>query len=314
MTVTKSSPRYSGHETFVCRYAWLPKVVAELSKEQGEKLFLNEDEAMVRLGIGKNMVSSAKFWAEAAQVIEDYEGGGHQVTPFGHELLSEEGWDAYLEYPETLWLLHWKIATHPSRPLFHWEQMLNYWHRPEFSDTEVLPFLERALPKNKQNSSKRTLSDGFRVFVNSYVPSRGRKGEIAEDNLDCPLMELGLIRVAGERLIKDHRETLYSFNIETKASISPELFAYCLYDFWKSSEKYADEKSLGSRVICTDPGSPGQIFKLPESAVTVLLDVLSTATNGAMVFEESQTMQQVWMKKPISSEKLLEGIYLFKES
>lgn len=80
---------------------------------------------MVSLGIGKNMVRSAKFWAEAAQVIEEREGGGHQVTPFGHELQSEEGWDAYLEYPETLWLLHWKIATHPSRPLFHWEQMLN---------------------------------------------------------------------------------------------------------------------------------------------------------------------------------------------
>lgn len=177
-----------------------------------------------------------------------------------------------------------------------------------------MPFLEKALPKEKQKSSKRTLSDGFRVFVNSYVPSRGRKGEIAEDNLDCPLVELGLIRVAGERRIKEHREILYSWNIETKESVSPELFAYCLYDFWKSSGKHAEEKSLGSRAICTDPGSPGQIFKLPESAVTVLLDGLSTATDGAMVFEESKTMQQVWMKKPFSSEKLLEGIYPFKES
>ena len=310
MMPTKPSPRYSGHETFVCRYAWLPKVVDELSKKNGKNLFQDEDDAMVRLGIGKNMVRSAKFWAEAAQIIEDREDGGHQVTAFGREILGSDGYDAYLERPETLWLLHWKIATHPSRPLFHWEQMLNFWHRPEFCESEVLPFLEKALPKDKDKMSKRTLADGFRVFVNSYVPTRGRKGEIAEDNLDCPLVELCLIRVAGERLTQDHhRELIYSFNIEPKSSITPEFFAYCLHDFWAQSEKYSEEKALSSRAICTEPGSPGQVFKLPESALTLLLDGLSAATNRAMVFEESQSMQQVWAKKPITSEQLLESIY-----
>jgi hypothetical protein len=310
MPTIEPKARYSGHETFVCRYAWLPKVLSELSKKDGQHLFGDEDEAMVRLGIGKNMVRSAKFWAEAAQVIEEREDGGHQSTFFGRELLGPDGHDAYLEFPETLWLLHWKIATHPSRPLFHWQQMLNYWHRPEFSESEALPFLEKALPKDKEKTSSRTLADGFRVFVNSYVPTRGRKGEIAEDNLDCPLVELGLIRIAGERLTHEHhRETIYSFNIEPRASITPELFAYCLDDFWKNSEKFREEKSLSSRVICAEAGSPGQVFKLPESALTLLLDGLSVTTNRSMVFEESQSMQQVWMKKAVSSEKLLESIY-----
>ena len=77
--------RYSGHETFVCRYAWLPKVVTELAKDPF--LFDDEVNAMVRLGIGKNMVRSAKFWAEAAQIIADAEDGGHTITDFGRELL-----------------------------------------------------------------------------------------------------------------------------------------------------------------------------------------------------------------------------------
>ena len=310
MTITKPTPRFSGHETFVCRYAWLPKVIAELSKRDGQHLFKNEDDAMVRLGIGKNMVRSAKFWAESAQIIENCEDGGHQITDFGRELLGHEGYDTYLENPETLWLLHWKISTNPIRPLFHWISMLNLWHRPEFYESDVLHFLENAISEETKKPSGRTLSDGFKVFVNSYVPTRGRKGEVAEDNLDCPLVELGLIHIAGERMTKDaHRETIYGFNIEPKPAISSALFAYCLHEFWQNTEKYRDEKSLNSRAICSEPGSPGQIFKLPEAALMPLLDSLSSSTNGALVFEESQSMPQVWMRKTPSKEKLLEAVY-----
>jgi hypothetical protein len=34
---------------------------------------------MVELGVGKNMVRSIRFWAEAARVIEAKAGGGFQV-------------------------------------------------------------------------------------------------------------------------------------------------------------------------------------------------------------------------------------------
>jgi len=307
--LTHYKPRYSGHETFVCRYAWLPKVVSEL--ERHHDLFHDDDAAMVRLGVGKNMVRSAKFWAEAAQIIEERETGGYMVTRFGRDLLGHDGYDPYLEQPETLWLLHWKITTNPTRPLFHWQQLFNYWHRPDFTETEAIPFLEKALPKMKEKTAKRTLSDGFRVFVNSYVPSRGKKGEIAEDNLDCPLVELGLIRAAGERKdSQNRRETIYAFNLEPKSSISTALFAYCAHDFWMANSKYSEEKSLSSRSICSEAGSPGQIFKLPEMALSPLLDSLSSVTNGALVFEESQTQQQVWLKKPVLEEDLLASIYI----
>ncbi len=131
MPAIEPKARYSGHETFVCRYAWLPKVVTELDKKPAH--FSDEDNAMIRLGIGKNMVRSAKFLPEAAQAIEDREDGGQRVTGFGRDLLGHDGYDQFLERPETLWLLHWEIATHPARPLFHWQQMLNYWHRPELA-------------------------------------------------------------------------------------------------------------------------------------------------------------------------------------
>jgi hypothetical protein len=41
--------KFTGHESFVCRYAWLPKAFRALAED--EATFLNEETAMVRLGV-----------------------------------------------------------------------------------------------------------------------------------------------------------------------------------------------------------------------------------------------------------------------
>ncbi len=303
--------RYSGHETFVCRYAWLPKVVRGL--EMNPAMFKDENAAMVQLGVGKNMVRSARFWAESAGIIEETE-GGWGVTEFGNCVFGHEWYDEYLQRIETLWLLHWKLATNPIRPLFHWQQMLNHWQRSEFSESEVIPFLIRGLGAGETVKSDRTFADGFKVFVNSYLPTRGRKGEIAEDNLDCPLVELDLIHKAGERTTEGNsREQIYRFNIGAKAGISSALFAYCVHDYWRNSP-HAESSSLGFRFVSSAEGSPGQVFKLTELAVRTLLDGIADATGGAFVFEESSSMQQVTRNRDLTESDFLKLIYTSSES
>lgn len=53
---TQTAPdfQYSGHETFPCRYSWLPKAVRHVKQDSG--ILLRETDAMVKLGVGKNMV------------------------------------------------------------------------------------------------------------------------------------------------------------------------------------------------------------------------------------------------------------------
>ena len=60
--------RFTGHETFPCRYPWLPKAVAALRKRTD--LFNNMDEAIVALGVGKQMARAIRFWVEAAKMVE----------------------------------------------------------------------------------------------------------------------------------------------------------------------------------------------------------------------------------------------------
>jgi hypothetical protein len=39
---------------------------------------------------------------------------------------------------KTLWLLHWEISTNVQEPLFAWDRLLNFWHRPDFTRGEVI--------------------------------------------------------------------------------------------------------------------------------------------------------------------------------
>lgn len=291
----------------MCRYAWLPKVIREIARSP--TVFNEYDTAMVALGVGKNMVNSIRFWSESAQVVERNHAGEYRTTPFGERLLGHDGHDRFLEDARTLWVLHWKIATNPEHPIYFWHQMLNYWHRADFSESEIIPFLTKNAPAGPSLRSKSTIEQGYRVFINTYVATRGPKGQVAEDNLDSPLVELDLVRRVGERRSPngDTLEAIYSFNLDDKSAVTPELFAYCLDDFW--THAYPEEHTLPFRAITAGPGSPGQVLKLPESAVRRHLDLLKHVTSNSYAFEESANIQQAIRKKRISSESLLDSIY-----
>jgi hypothetical protein len=128
--------RYSGHETFPCRYTWIPKAVIGLNSNP--QLFSDEDQAMVALGVGKNMVRAIRFWADAAEIASPRnQDGGLDVSKFGLAIFGLEGHDKFLEDIRTLWLIHWKFSTGREQPLFAWHYLLNFWHRPDFTRTEV---------------------------------------------------------------------------------------------------------------------------------------------------------------------------------
>ena len=147
--------RISGHETFPCRYTWLPKSVRGLADTP--KLFLAEDQAMVELGVGKNMVRAIRFWAQATGIVTTVKGGGHSLTKFGLALPGPRGLDRFLEDLRTLWLIHWNLSTDIENPLLAWDYLLNRWQEPELVPSAVIRALEREAAKENDSLSPVTL-------------------------------------------------------------------------------------------------------------------------------------------------------------
>jgi hypothetical protein len=285
--------RISGHESFACRYTWLPKAVRGLGADP--KLFTNDDRAMVELGVGKNMARSIRFWSQVSGVVKPgAKGTGHVVTGFGRELLGENGFDPFLEDIRTLWLIHWNLSTDTQNPLLAWDFLLNHWHEPELVPSAVVRALHKEAARQDDGLSAVTIDQHWDTFLHTYVPTRGRKGEVQEDNLDSPLTELELIVRVGERTVDrsaGRGEPIYAFRREEKSDITPELFIYCLNDFW--NKRHPTESTLGFREVAHGYGSPGQIFKLPEDDVRARVERLASQTKGLLAYAESANLQQV---------------------
>ncbi len=278
--------RYSGHEWFPCRYAWLPKAVRALA---GDPAALRDTEGAVeQLGIGKNMVRALVFWATAMGVIESTD-DGHAVTPFGAAVFAPGGLDPFLEDIRTLWLLHWRVST-ADDPLFAWDFLLNRWHRPEIVRSVVLPEFVRQANSGSRTYSETTLRQHFDVFMQVYTPVARTRAGAGEDHLDSPLVQLGLIETVGERTVGARREPVYVFRREARPEIPPALFAFCLADHWRT--RAPSDRTLSFRDVAVAPGSPGQVLKLPEADVRDRLETIAAHTDGMFGYRESAALAE----------------------
>lgn len=313
--------RFSGHETFACRYAWLPKGVKAVSESPSILTALREDDAMVELGVGKNMVRSIRFWAEAADAIYPT-AGGHEPTEFGRSLLlgTEDSppLDAYLEDVQTLWLIHWKISTNARAQIYAWDFLMNQFQEPELYASAAVKAFQKALPTASQKEiSVSSLEQLYEVFLHTYVPTRGRKGEVKEDNLDSPLVELDLLRHTGFTQASLHSgrpEPKFAFRREEKSEIGNSLFAYCLNEFWQNRFYSAETRELTIPIhtVSNGHGSPGQVFKIPEADIRARLLAIEETTEGLFRFDESAAVPAV-VRKNATDNLPLSSVYVAEE-
>lgn len=297
--------RFSGHESFPCRYAWIPKAVEAISGNPD--VFGDIEEAMVRLGLGKNMVQSLRFWVQALRVA-DSAGSSLRITDFGRQVFGKEGLDPYLEDTTTLWLLHWQLCSHHDSPLFAWHFLFNRFHEPDIVRSHALEAMERESLIFARSIAKTTLAQHFDIFMHTYVPTRGTKNEIIEDNLDCPLVELELIAPNGQRVNREGKlEVAFCFDRETKPELSNGVFLYAVYDYWERCKP--GEETLSLSEIATGIGSPGQVFKLPEDDVRARLAAFNQWEEDFEYRESAMFEQLKRVRSNYTASELIEFAY-----
>lgn len=249
---------FARHETFHPRFGWLKKGFDQAKKNPA--VFLAED-ATVQLGVGKNMVRSIRYWCSAFKLLE-----GDEPTEFGERLLGKKGWDCYLEDPASLWLLHWKLLENPCLATT-WQTLFNRVNPVEFTEEDLLETMQQAHPGSVALSSfKKDVNCFLRMYAGQ---SRSKKSLVSEESLDCPFVDLGLIRCIG-----DHRvRRSYRFHLGHQSNLPPEFVIYAALQYAVQTNETARTIPL-SRLLY-DPGSPGQVFKLTESALGAAIEGVS---------------------------------------
>ena len=277
---------YSGHESFPLRFTWLTKAVRKCESIKLSDLFARDD-AVVHLGVGKNMVRSIRFWAVNTGMLEPIDSAGratrYRPSVLGSLLFGSEGYDPFMEDPGTIWLLHWQLAT--KRHLGTWFWVFNELREVEFQKSAIVRELLRTIKlRSGKQVAEETLERDVDCLLRTYVPSDPDKRFSREELLDCPLTELGLIRRSGER-------DTFSFLRGSHESLSLPVFAYALLAFWNALAPKSH--TIRFDQIAFLPGSPGQVFKLSENAAIGLLHDLAELTKGRVRFDETSGLRQV---------------------
>jgi hypothetical protein len=289
VTTANVSFRFSGHQTFPLRIAWIPKVVAQFQKQVDP--FSNPDVGILKLGLGKNMVEALHCWIEAFQIAHR-DVSEWNLTEIGKKIFGEQGLDPYLEDPSTLWTLHWLITTNRKAPFWAWECLFNRWTSPEFTAAEVLASFRRQANLHLKPASDVTLKQHWEVFLHTYRPPHSAKGE---DHLDSALACLSLIQEAGESISASGRpEPRYRFNPSERTSIPQQLFAFFLNDWW--SKSHPNEATVSFRDVLTACGSPGRVLKMSEKEVAARLQDLARSTSKTYEITESANLRQIRKK------------------
>lgn len=291
------SYKFSGHQTFVFRHGWLEKGVNLV--RHNPRGFISDD-AVVKLGVGKNMVDSIRYWCTQSGLIEDAEENGCMcLTDFARYIFGNgktQGVDPYLEDDATLWLVHYNLAARAPESAL--SITLNSLNKAEFTKAELLSFIKRHI-EGKTSVSEKTIERDIDCFVRVYAGTKNKK---AEESFDCPLLALSLIQ--------DTVDTdLYRMNIGFKHNLPCELIGYALL---KMMGENSTTTNLYNAVYAVH--SPGQVFKLDENTMVDALLKLEQVTNGKLSYSDTAGLNTITYSgscdsKSAYAQKLLDQYY-----
>ncbi|WP_088893789.1 DUF4007 family protein [Leptolyngbya ohadii] len=283
---------FARHETFHPRFGWLKKGFDRAA--QDPKVFLHDD-APIRLGVGKNMVRSIRYWEQAFKLLQDDE-----PTEFGQRLLSDTGWDPFLEDTASLWLLHWQLLKLPCYATA-WYYTFNLFRPVEFTEQDLLIALENYY---QEQQGLRIASSSFqkdvRCLLKMYVEQQSKSG-FTEDSIDCPFTELGLLHTAGDARI-------YTFRVGAKSNLPPAIVVAACLEF--AAQDRQGQGTIAVSRLLYEAGSPGLAFKLSESALCDAIERISQRHDEVTLSDTAGLIQFSFTENPlILAEQILQDYY-----
>ena len=222
--IGKIKPQYndihfSGHESFPCRTLWLKKCY-DFIKNNGN---FNDDDAVVKLGVGKNMVNAIRYW---------YKVFGFNSEKFGwiadYLFDNNNGKDKYLEDLATLWLLHFLIIYYNDATLYNVFFAMFQRERKVFDREHISNFVKRKLVEAQketafnENTVRRDIAT---LLLNYCLPKKPQ----SNDEYSTLLLDLDLIRQSDKTDKHDEQNNFdYYFNIEGKRKVTDEIFLFAV--------------------------------------------------------------------------------------
>lgn len=284
-------PKYtfSGHDSFQCRQLWLKKGYDYVLDGKN----FNDEDAVVKLGVGKNMVSSIRFWLKAFNIIDNKD----IPTEFGTRLFdNENGYDPFLEDEASFWLLHYQLVKNGFASIY--SIVFNEFRKEKlfFNKETFVHYVKRIGESNSDlNFNENTVAKDFIVFANLYKNDPESKD--VEDSFSGILSEIELLKTTGRG--KD--EQFYIENTE-RDNLPESVVLYTILD----NSTYGN--SIGLNSLEFNINSPGSVFALNRSGLmNKISEIISEFKE--ITFTDQAGIKELQFKNKVEAFTVLDKYY-----
>lgn len=281
---------FSGHESFPCKTLWLKKGYDFVKAEKD----FNAAEAVVDLGVGKNMVSAIRYWFKAFGLNCDSE--TNWIADY--ILNSDTGKDPYVEDLGTLWLLHFLLVYSEEATLYNMFFIDFQKERRVFERSHMVSFVKRKMIEAQKYSlfNENTVKKDVGVLLLNYCLPRNPQ---SNEDFSTLLMDLDLLR----QYDKDddiEKQNKYFFNVEGKRQVTPEIFLFALL-----LSKDVEDKSIPYETM----SELGLIFCMSDLEVIDMLKLLSERYSDALTYSDVAGIRQLQFTKQMDAKQVLDTYY-----
>ena len=299
-----SKPIVSGHETFSLRFGWLKKsydLAKEMAKNGAMENAFRAPSAIATLGAGRNMCLSMEFWGKSTQIIAQNSDIPLIPSPteLGDRIFGEGGLDPYMEKAQTSALVHYLLAS--NRSYVSWFYLFNEIPHESFVADDLLHgVVSKFQVSGTKMPSRATIQRDIQTCINCYAKKPAKRKAAAEDIIDGPLVELGFLKREGDEF----------FLQPLSVDLSPSMFAYLIFRYWRQSNVEAG--TLAVDALRYSSGSPGKVLRIGSEQFEELVDTLAETTNGVFIPSEGGGVRQIQRSEPLSfqvANRWLDGAY-----
>ena len=264
---------FSGHESFQCKSLWLKKGYDYLTDGHS----FNDIDAVAKLGVGKNMVASIRFWLRAFSLTKSDE-----LQPISAYIFdSVKGVDPYTEDLNTLWLLHFLLVSSEVASLYNLLFIDYQREKKEFRKTDLQSFIKRkcSVPEQRNVYNENTVRKDIGVLLKNYVAPSDLK---SIEDFSALLITLGSIVSKGH--------DVYSFKTHEKKDIAQEIVLFALIRM-KGEDRTVSFDILQKLSL---------IFGLPMTILIEIIRDLETTFPDTLVFTDNSGIKNVQFIREIN--------------
>lgn len=292
---------YARHQSFYLRDKWFSKGLRAL---EDDNRFFYDSYAFEKIGLGKNMLESLKYWLLAFRVIEETNIDGqkkHTFTELG-KLIYER--DRLLQLNDTLSILHYNLVRNSDNQSTVFEWYFNTYMETVTSKQELVKSFITWVSKNEPKEvSEKSLKRDIDCLVQAYTKLADENDP--EDTIFCPFSRMALLKTEpsgeGHDIIKKRSPSVEHLGINSLYFV---LLDYC---YMKEIELISVQEIIEEDFLW------GKVFNLTRNRIIEALNILTNNQLYPIHYVRTNNIDYIRVPNLSPMEFLITDLYLLSE-